>query len=287
MKLHFDPNQQYQLNAVKSIVDIFEGQPLSQGDYEFGITEGSLQFNENGVGNNIILSEEQILTNLQEVQKNNGIAPVSEALAGMNFTVEMETGTGKTELTRSTIFAILKASRRMDDILVNPQMFLDHAVREIRHALDELMIDGIKYEKIGGQEYKMELFRDDGLEIYEDKLAFRVNDDGKTIYSNYIPLDSGVEEDFAKECETREDVEFYFKLPLWFKIKTPIGNYNPDWALIFRDEKKIYFVAETKSTTDMEKLRPEEKMRIKCGKAHFREFDEVEYRHVESVGDLM
>jgi type III restriction enzyme len=68
----------------------------------------------------------------------------------------------------------------------------------------------------------------------------------KTIYENYIPLDSSVESQFAKDCESSENVEFYFKLPNWFKIPTPIGNYNPDWALIFKGERKIYFVAKTK-----------------------------------------
>ncbi len=75
MKLHFDPNQEYQKEATKSIVDIFEGQPLCGSDFEFAVTEGSLQFSKNGVGNNIVLSEEQILRNLQEVQRSNGIEP--------------------------------------------------------------------------------------------------------------------------------------------------------------------------------------------------------------------
>ena len=65
MKLHFDPNQQYQLDAVKSIVDIFEGQPLNQGDFGFSISENGHLFNENGVGNRIVISGEQILKNLR------------------------------------------------------------------------------------------------------------------------------------------------------------------------------------------------------------------------------
>ncbi len=95
MKLHFDPNQQYQLDAVKSIIDLFEGQPLNQGDFGFSISENGQLFNENGVGNRIVLSEEQILSNLQEVQKRNGFKNISEELDGMHFSVEMETGTGK------------------------------------------------------------------------------------------------------------------------------------------------------------------------------------------------
>ena len=90
MKLHFDPNQDYQLKAIKSVVDIFEGQPLSHSDFEFAITSDSLLFTENGVGNDVVLSEEQLLENVKAVQKSNGIVPLSEKLEGLNFTVEME-----------------------------------------------------------------------------------------------------------------------------------------------------------------------------------------------------
>ncbi len=83
-----------------------------------------------------------------------------------------------------------------------------------------------------------------------------------------MPLDSEtVEMPFAENCESSEDVEFYFKLPNWFRIKTPIGNYNPDWAIVLNGEKKIYFVAETKGFG--QELRGSEAMKIKCSKAHF------------------
>jgi len=81
-------------------------------------------------------------------------------------------------------------------------------------------------------------------------------------------------------------------LPNWFKIPTPIGNYNPDWALVFEDDKKIYFVAETKHTgtpqVDLSKLSGDEQMKkIKCGKAYFNEFDDLEYKVVNKVGQLI
>ena len=146
------------------------------------------------------------------------------------------------------------------------------------------MLDGIKYEKIGSQVYEMKLFDDGELEIYLDQFTFEVNRADKTIYENYIPLDSNIENQFAKDCESSENVEFYFKLPDWFKIPTPIGNYVPDWALVFKGEKKIYFVAETKS--DGQELRGSEFLKIKCGKAHFNNFDNVVYKKVTSVRDL-
>ena len=188
----------------------------------------------------------------------------------------------RTELTRSTILDILKQSGRIGDILVNPQLFLDNAVIAIKEVLTGLMIEGIKYEKIGGEEYEMRLFED--YEIHVNELTFQINRKDKTIYSNLVPLDSKVEYNFATECESRDDIEFYFKLPFWFRIKTPIGSYNPDWALIKKNEKTVYFVAETKSAG--QELRTSEKRKIKCGHAHFNEFEDVKYRQVSTVGDL-
>ena len=191
---------------------------------------------------------------------------------------------GKTELTRTTILNIIKKSEKITELLINPQMFMDNTTSAIKNVLYELMIDGIKYEKIGGKVYEMTLFEDNELEIYLDKFTFSINEADKTIYENYIPLDSGVENQFAKDCESSENIEFYFKLPYWFKIPTPIGNYNPDWAIVFKGQKKIYFVAETKS--EGQELLQSEKLKIKCGKAHFKKFDDVVYRQVVTVNDL-
>ena len=197
----------------------------------------------------------------------------------------------KTELTRSTIFEILSKSGRIGDVLINPQLFLDNTVQSIKKSLYAIMIDGIKYQQIGGSEYEMALFTAKELEMYVDEFSFKVSDTSKTIYDEYLPLDSGVENKFARDCETSEQVKFYFKLPNWFKIPTPIGNYNPDWAVVFEDDRKIYFVAETKDTgtpeVDLTKLSGDEQMKIKCGKAHFGEFDDLEYRVVNRVEQLV
>ncbi len=197
----------------------------------------------------------------------------------------------KTELTRSTIEEILSKSGRIEDIIINPQLFLDLATQAIKRTLYDLMINGIKYQKIGGSEYEMALFEDQELEVYLNDFSFKVSDPSKTIYEEFVPLDSGVESKFAQDCETSEQIKFYFKLPNWFKIPTPIGTYNPDWALVFEDDKKIYFVAETKDTgtaqVDLSKLSADEQMKIKCGKAHFNEFADLEYKIVNTVGQLI
>lgn len=196
----------------------------------------------------------------------------------------------KTELTRSTIQEMLSKSGRIGDILINPQLFLDLASQAIRRSLYDLMIDGIKYQKIGSSEYEMALFEAQELEIYMNDFTFGVTKKDKTIYDKFMPLDSGVENQFAKDCESSEQVKFYFKLPNWFKIPTPIGSYNPDWAVVLEDENKIYFVAETKDTgtpeVDLSKLTQDEQLKIKCGKAHYKQFDNLEYKVVSKVGQL-
>jgi len=194
----------------------------------------------------------------------------------------------KTRLTRKTVFDIIHKSGRMRDMLINPQMFMDNAVSVIKRALHELMIDGIKYEKMLNEIYEMALFDDAEFEIYVGGNTYKVNKADMTIYENYIPLDSQVEHQFAQDCETNEDnVEFYFKLPGWFKISTPIGKYNPDWAIVLKGEKKVYFVAETKG--EGQELVDSEKLKIKCGKAHFKEFEGelVEYRQVSKLEELI
>ena len=178
----------------------------------------------------------------------------------------------------------------MDELAVNPQLFMDAIVDRVKHVLQEMMIDGIEYLKIGNSEYEMRLFEDQELEVYLNDFTFRVTDSKKTIYEEYVPLDSSVENKFAHDCETSDQVKYYFKLPEWFTIPTPIGSYNPDWVVVFEDDKKVYFVAETKDTgtpkVDLNKLHPNEKQKIRCGEAHFKQFEDLKYKVVNKVGDL-
>ena len=193
-----------------------------------------------------------------------------------------------TELTRNTIMRIIAESGRINDLAVNPQLFMDLAIASIKRELHKMMIDGIEYRRLGDCTYEMRLFED--WETYKDEVTFEVSKRDKTIYDNFIPLDSAVENRFAQDCESSDQVKFYFKLPCWFKIPTPIGNYNPDWAVVFEDDNRIYFVAETKDTgtptVDMSKLRADEQVKIKCGAAHFRLFPDLDYQVVNSVRSL-
>jgi type III restriction enzyme len=179
----------------------------------------------------------------------------------------------KTKLTKHTILEIIKVSGRVEDIFINPQQFMDSTSFEIKRVLEDLMLDGIKYEKIAGDFWEMKQFENEDLESYLDDLV-KVSDQDKTLY-DYVLTDSNIEKQFARDLETREDVKFYFKLPYWFKINTPIGTYNPDWAIVFEGDKRVYFVAETKGTEDSRELRPDEQYKIKCGEKHFEEFEDV------------
>lgn len=193
---------------------------------------------------------------------------------------------GRVDITRHTILEILKQSGRMSELEVNPQMFLDNVVACIRQALNTLMIDGIKYEQIDGREYEMRLFENEEIETYLSNLL-EVNNPDKTLY-NFVPVDSQTERAFARECEADSNIRFFFKLPRGFKIPTPIGAYVPDWAIVFENDRRIYFVAETKSTLNIEQLRGVEAMKIECGKKHFELFEQkdVAFRQVREVRDL-
>ena len=192
---------------------------------------------------------------------------------------------GKVALTKQTILQILLKSGKLDELLINPQAFLDRVVSIIKGVLNALMIDGIKYETINGQTYEMRIFEEAEIETYLSGLVEVAKPD-KTLY-NYIQTDSGVERQFAKDCDNDDRVEFYFKLPPKFTIPTPIGDYNPDWALVLKRDRKIYFVAETKASLESDDLRRKEDMKLKCGTAHFREFADVEYRPVGTFNDLI
>ena len=196
----------------------------------------------------------------------------------------------QTDLTRDTIYKILFNSGKFNEVTINPQLFLDTVAKTIKVVLSELMISGIKYEKINGEEYAMLLSDSQELESYLDH-CFKVQNSEKTIHENYIALDSQVERNFARDCESSERVKFYFKLPSSFKIPTPVGIYNPDWAVILENDKKIYFVIETKNTgdkdkVDTDKLRSVEQQKIECGNKHFQQLEDVHFEvapNLESV----
>jgi type III restriction enzyme len=186
----------------------------------------------------------------------------------------------KTELTRATLAEILIRSGRLGEVSKNPQQFLDQALAAIQTELNELMIAGIKYERIDDRQYEMLLFEQKEVIGY---LTSMIEVDN-SIY-DVIPWESEVERKFAEIMGTRQDIKLFIKLPEWFKVETPVGTYNPDWAIVKENDEKVYLLRETKGTTDELKLRGAEWARIRCGKAHFDELG-VDFAHVVSAVDV-
>ena len=131
-------------------------------------------------------------------------------------------------------------------------------------------MDGISYRKLYGEEYYVqEVFDSTELIANLDRNAVPVD---RSVY-DYIVYDSAVENRFALALDDDPDVKMFFKLPSRFKVDTPIGSYNPDWAVYVETDglKKLYFVIETKGNSDQFDLRPSENLKIQCGKVHFEE----------------
>jgi len=191
----------------------------------------------------------------------------------------------ETELTRHTLVRILKESDRLGDFPVNPQAFMTEVAKQINRTLQGMIVDGIKYEQIAGQEYEMRLFEEDEIESYLSNL-YEVQNQNKTLY-DYIPYDSAVERDFARQLDGMENVRLFVKLPRWFVVDTPIGNYNPDWAIVAEQDSKVYLVCETKGTLDDEKRRISENQKIKCGKRHFESIDDVDFKTVTTAAEAL
>jgi type III restriction enzyme len=173
----------------------------------------------------------------------------------------------ETELTRSTLVRILKASGRLDEFFNDPQRFMDAVAGVIKYELHRLLVDGIKYERISGEdtdaEWEMMLFKNEEMINY--LTALQVN---KSVYE-YVVYESEIEREFAQKLDQREDIRLFVKLPGWFQIDTPLGTYNPDWAIIKENDHTLYLVRETKGTRNFLKLRTSEADKVRCGQKHF------------------
>jgi type III restriction enzyme len=175
----------------------------------------------------------------------------------------------ETELTRGTLVEILEKSGRLAEFSINPMMFMTEVGKLINRALHELIIDGIKYEPIAGQSYEMRLFEEKEIEEYLTRMYQVQSKDDRTPY-DYIVYDSETEHEVARLLDNDQHVKFFCKLPRWFKVATPLGDYNPDWAVVVEDGEKLYLVRETKSTLERDKRRENENKKVDCGKAHFK-----------------
>lgn len=190
-------------------------------------------------------------------------------------------------LTRRTLLQILKRTRNQQAAIDNPSEFAKVAVEFIREKITQQLIDGIKYEPIG-EAYEMRQL-DCELESWKDCMVPA----SRALYDAVI-YDSAVERAFVEGLEQREDIRCYLKLPTFFIVPTPIGDYNPDWAIVKEERnsfgestgEKLYLVRETKGMADASQLRLNEARKIRCGERHFRDALGVDYRVVTSADEV-
>ena len=187
-----------------------------------------------------------------------------------------------------TLLEILKRTQNRQPALDNPHEFASVTARIIRLKLKDQLVDGIRYEKIN-EWYEMSQFEAE-IETWDEYLIPADN----SLYDHVI-FDSDVEKQFVDGLERRKEAKLYLKLPSFFTVPTPIGEYNPDWAIVFEPhdefgeptgEQMLYLVHETKSTTNLDKLRPDEKRKVQCGERHFKDALGVDYKVVTSADEL-
>lgn len=194
----------------------------------------------------------------------------------------------ETGLTRKTIVAILQGieSDKFDQFKKNPEEFIQKAAVLINEQKATAIIEHITYNVLD-EHYGLDVFTDPTIKGKLDVNAIRTD---KHLY-NHLVYDSQNEKDFAKRLDQDNDVAVYVKLPNGFYISTPVGNYNPDWAIAFKEGriKHIYFVAETKGSMSSLQLRLIEKSKIDCARKHFKAIsnDSVVYDVVDSYEALL
>jgi type III restriction enzyme len=179
----------------------------------------------------------------------------------------------------------------LNDFKRNPQAFIEIAGEVINRTKRLALVDGIKYQRIGEKSYyAQELFQQEELMGY---LKNMLKDTTKSVFEHVVYDSGGVERTFAEQLEKNEAVKIYAKLPAWFKVPTPLGTYNPDWAVLVEvsGEERLYFVVETKGSLFTDDLRGQEEAKIACGKAHFKALakgsNPARYINATKVGDLI
>lgn len=192
-----------------------------------------------------------------------------------------------TGLLRKTIIDIVGKSNRLKEFYINPEEWIKQVSKILLAVKKENLTDGIKYEK-SNEYYEQDfIFNDEGLYGYKDRNVIEANSD-RSLYDHTI-YDSDIEKNFAIEADNDDDVVLYAKLPSRFKIDTPIGDYNPDWVLVLNTDngEKLYFVAETKGTENINDLKGTEKKKILCGRKHFEVIDTgIKYEVVKELKTL-
>jgi type III restriction enzyme len=270
-RVHFD-NEKLLVDCSKAIAD---GPPVSKARVrirkaDLSIGQGGVEAKERSKDSGTIVTIEEgdialpdVLTDLQD----------------------------RTQLTRKSLVRILTTCGRLKDFKRNPQTFIEIAGEVINRTKRLALVDGIKYQKIGDESYfAQELFQQEELMGY---LRNILKDTKKSVFEHVVYESAGVERTFAEQLEKNETVKVYAKLPAWFKVPTPLGSYNPDWAVFVEvdGEERLYFVVETKGSLFIDDLRDNEAAKIACGKAHFQALatgpNPARYIQATRVDDIM
>jgi len=200
----------------------------------------------------------------------------------------MENTTPPVRLTRRTLLEIFRGTKSRTAALANPHEFATIAVRFIKSLLADQLVNGVRYEKIN-QWYEMTQLEEE-IPSWQDYLIA-----SPTSVYDHVVFQSEIEEKFVAGLEHDKRVKVYLKLPAWFTVPTPVGEYNPDWAIVMENRDAhgerqgkdlLYLVRETKDTTRPDSMRPNENRKIECGKVHFEKALGVSYRVVKSAAEL-
>lgn len=197
----------------------------------------------------------------------------------------------ETGLTRECIVKILTGTEKcvFDQFKQNPEEFIIKAANLINEQKATLIVQHIAYTKIDGKDgiYSTDIFTEPTL---KGKLGVNAITTTKNIYDHLLYASTG-EKDFAQHLEESQDVVVYVKLPKGFYISTPVGKYNPDWAIAFNREhvRHIYFIAETKGSMQTLELREIEQAKISCARKHFTAIsdNDVQYDVVSNYSELI
>lgn len=174
-------------------------------------------------------------------------------------------------LTRATLKRILEECGRFDEFKIDPMTFLSQVAAKLVIAKNDVVTDGIKYTKLPESDwYTMDILAVDDLKAYLDQNAWEPSN-RKSLY-NYVVFDSStIEQPYAVALDQADMVKVFAKLPSRFKIDTPLGSYNPDWAYVEEVDgrQRVFFVMETKGKARGEN-RPTEEAKITCAEKHFK-----------------
>lgn len=173
----------------------------------------------------------------------------------------------RTGLTRATVAAVLIQSKRAGELRRNPQGVIKLVGDVIEEQKRRLMVNGIEYERTGA------VWAQDLFDAEFEREVKRLMEGGDRSVYDYVPVDSDVERDFLKELQANATtVKLFAKLPKKFIVPTPLGNYEPDWAVLVEQqgEDRLYFVVETKHTLFESGRREKENLKIDCGREHFK-----------------